>query len=118
VLLVIVARSASNVEKLWAIVPCAVTLVRAFSSAPSERLAGATGSRSVRAIRRREQFAPHLFHMPLDIVREHREQDVRAHTVFQMVVDGAHVQIDGLEGAKSALDSAEKLVGVHRVVRR
>ena len=56
-----------------------------------------------------------LAHVPLDVVGEHAQQDVRPHPVGAAVVDQAHLQVDGLEGPKGALDLRQVLVGAHRL---
>ncbi len=49
-------------------------------------------------------------HVPLDVVGEHAQEDVGAHAAGQPVVDGPHLEVDGLEAAKRAFDSAQALV--------
>ena len=54
-----------------------------------------------------------LAHVPLDVVGEHAQEDVRPHPVGAAVVDRAYLQVDGLEGPKGALDLRQVLVGAH-----
>ena len=63
----------------------------------------------------KHQFAPGLAHVPLDVVGEHAQEDMRAHPIGQTVVDRAHLQIDGLERTEGALDVGERLVVAHAV---
>ena len=65
-----------------------------------------------------EQGAPRFAHVPLDVVGEHAQQDVRAHPIGQMVVDGAHLQIDRLERAEGAFHIAQGLVAAHDISGR
>ena len=64
-----------------------------------------------------EERTQRLLHVPLDVVGEHAQEDVGAHAILVVVVDRAHLEVDGLEGAKRALDLREQLVVAHRVVR-
>ncbi len=61
----------------------------------------------------KEQFAPGLFQMPLDVVGEHAEEDVGAYTIAQAVMDGADLEVDGLHRPKRALDLREGFVMAH-----
>lgn len=45
--------------------------------------------------------------MPFDVVGKHAKEDVAAHTFFRPVVDGADLQINGLEGTKGPLGATE-----------
>ena len=63
----------------------------------------------------KHQLAPRLAHVPLDIVGEHAQEDVRPHAVFQMMVDGSDMQIDGLHRTKRPLDLCERFVTAHRL---
>ena len=56
-----------------------------------------------------------LAHVPVDVIGEHAEEDVRPHAAGEPVVDGADVEVDRLEVAEGALDVGEALVGEHRV---
>ena len=63
------------------------------------------------------QLAPGLAHVPLDVVGEHAQEDVRAHPIGGAVVDRAHLQVDRLERAERALDVGQRLVVAHAVGR-
>ena len=63
---------------------------------------------------RRFQF---LFQGPVQQKRQKRNEDVRLHTMFGLVIDGSHFD-DILESGKSPLDFAEILVDFHRFDRR
>ena len=54
-----------------------------------------------------------LAHVPLDVVGEHAQEDVRPHPVGAAVVDRPHLQVDRLERPKGALDLRQVLVGAH-----
>ena len=116
VLRTIVASSARSVWKLWIGVPSSWHRRATFAFAPTERSAGATGSRVALAalvLVGKEQFAPGLLQMPFDIVGEHAEEDVGADSVAQTVMDGADLEVDGLQGAEGALDLREGFVVAH-----
>ena len=81
-------------------------------------MAGATGSRVALACLigvGEHQLAPGLAHVPLDVVGEHAQEDVRAHPIGGAVVDRAHLQVDRLERAERALDVGQRLVVAHAV---
>ena len=97
-----------------------------------QRVAGRLGQRRLGALGRRHriarglglligvgehQLAPGLAHVPLDVVGEHAQEDVRAHPIGGAVVDRAHLQIDRLERAERALDVGQRLVVAHAVGR-
>ena len=65
----------------------------------------------------KHQFAPGFAHVPLEVVGEHAQEDVRAHPIGCAVMDGAHLQIDGLERTEGALDVGQRLVVTHAVGR-
>jgi hypothetical protein len=53
-----------------------------------------------------------LAHVPFEIVGEHAQKDVGAHAVVAAMVDGPHLDVEGLEAAKGALDVGESFVGL------
>ena len=65
-----------------------------------------------------EQYGGQGFaHVPLDVVGEHAQKDVRAHMGLGAVADGAYVQIvDALHAAEGLLDVPEAFVGAHGVL--
>ena len=54
--------------------------------------------------------------MPLHVVGEHAQQDVSPHALFPAMVDGADLEIHGLETAEGALDRGQSLVGAHCIL--
>jgi hypothetical protein len=54
-----------------------------------------------------EQRFPGFTQVPFDVVGKHAKEDVAAHTFFRPVVDGADLQINGLEGTKGPLGATE-----------
>ncbi len=89
VLRTMVESSARSVRKLWTGEPSLSVRVATFSSAASERSAG--GDRiamffALQILVGKQQLAPGLAHVPLDIVGEHAQEDVRAHAAFE--IDG------------------------------
>ena len=50
-----------------------------------------------------------LAHVPFDVIGEHAEQDMSADTIRQAVMDGPHMQIDGLETAEGSFHSRQAL---------
>ena len=52
-------------------------------------------------------------HVPFDVVGEHAQEDMRAHPVAGVVVDGTHLEVHGLEAAEGTLDGTQALVGAH-----
>jgi hypothetical protein len=44
--------------------------------------------------------------MPLKVVGEHTQKDVRTHTAFQAVMDGTHLEVNGLEATEGLLNGA------------
>ena len=63
------------------------------------------------------QLAPGLTHVPLHVVGQHAQEDVRAHPIGRVVMDRAHLQVDGLERAERALDVGQGLVVAHALGR-
>jgi hypothetical protein len=57
-----------------------------------------------------QQADPGLLHVPLDVLREHAEEDVRAHSVFGAVEDRADFEARHLHHAEGLLDPGEALV--------
>ena len=51
-----------------------------------------------------------MAHLPLHVVGQHAKQDVNADAIWRAVVDGPHVQIDGLQTVKGSLS---KITIVH-----
>ena len=106
---VMVARSASSVRKLWtgSGSPCAVSVICWLPcNARPARLALATGevrcaSRPVDRARR-TAWARGATHMPFEMIGEHAEQHVGAHTRRGPVVHRAQLQIDGFIDRKAA----------------
>ena len=62
-----------------------------------------------------QQRTPSLDHVPLDVVSEHAQKDMRAHASFPTMADGPHFEIERLQGAERPLDLAQALVAEHRV---
>ena len=60
----------------------------------------------------------YLQHVPLDVIGEHTEKQVRSHTLLLVVMDRTYLQIHGLDGAKGPFNLAERLVVTHRIVSR
>ena len=54
--------------------------------------------------------------MTLDVIGEQTQQQVGADPRGQAMVDGTHLEIDGLEAAEGALNHAEPLVGLDRLL--
>ena len=79
---------------------------------PSERGAGATGSEPLRrCLVAEEQWREGALEVPGDVGREQAEEQVSAHAVLAVVVDGAHLELDGLEVAEGPLGMGQALVG-------
>jgi hypothetical protein len=58
-------------------------------------------------------------HVPLQIIGQHSEQDVRAHPWWRGPMEHwTQFEIDGLQRAEGVLDAAETFVGAHRGVGR
>jgi len=56
--------------------------------------------------------------MPLDIVGQHAQQDVRAHPTLQPVMDGPHLQVHRLDRSEGPLDLRQRPVhGRIQIVR-
>ena len=51
-----------------------------------------------------------LAHMPFHVIGKHAKKYVRTHAIRQTVMDGAHMQIDGLETAKGSFYSRQALI--------
>ena len=85
-----------------------------------ERLAGATGSRLALALdlHRRTAIAPGLDHVPLDVIGEHAQEDVRAHAALESVMDRTDLQIHGFQGTERPFDLGERFVTAHGLGRR
>ncbi len=60
-----------------------------------------------------EQGCERTPHVPLDVVSQHAEEDMRPYAVFQPMIDWADLEIDGLHRAKRALHTREVLVRLH-----
>src|SRR5262245_27364889 len=63
----------------------------------------------------KHQFLPGLAHVPLDIVGEHAQENVRAHTGLETMMDGPDLEIHGLERAKRPFHRAQSLVVAHDI---
>jgi hypothetical protein len=50
-----------------------------------------------------------LAHMPLDLVGDHAQQDVRTHPVFEAMVNRADFEVDRLKTAEGLFDLARRL---------
>jgi len=57
----------------------------------------------------------HLAQMPLDVIGEHAQEDMRAHAVGGPMANGADFQIDGFHRAEGLFHSGEILVCLHRM---
>jgi len=57
----------------------------------------------------KEHRSPRLAHVPPDVVGENAQEDVGAHAIRVAVVDGAHLQIDGLDASECLLDAPSSL---------
>ena len=55
-----------------------------------------------------------LAHVPLDVIGEHAQEDMRPNPRCEAVVERPDLQIDGLERAKGAFHLGERLAGAHR----
>src|SRR5271165_5606518 len=55
-----------------------------------------------------------LAHVPFQVVCEHAQKHVGAHTLGQPVIDRPDLEIDGLDAAEGALHQAEGFVAAHR----
>ena len=55
--------------------------------------------------------------MPLDVVGQHANEDVCADAIGEMVMDGAQLEVDGLEAAEGPLYMSQALVGEDGVCR-
>ena len=49
-------------------------------------------------------------HVPFEVVGEHAQQDVGADPVGRIVMNGAHLEVDGFEATEGALDAAQAFV--------
>jgi hypothetical protein len=97
VLRTMVDSSSSSVRKLCTGELSLSLRVATLSCAASDRAAAATGSRCFFALQvlvGKHQLAPRLAHVPLNIVGEHAQEDVRPHALLQTMMDGTDVQID------------------------
>jgi hypothetical protein len=54
-----------------------------------------------------------LPHMPLDVIGQHARKDVSSNAVGKAMVDGADMQVDRFQTAKSALDARQALEAGH-----
>ena len=113
-----VPSSWSKVEKLCAGVPS--SSVRRATLASASLDAFGRCHRIARGLGQlvgvgEHQLTPGLAHVPLDVVGEHAQEDVRAHAIGRAVMDGAHLQIDGFERAEGTLDAGQRLVVPHAV---
>ena len=57
-----------------------------------------------------QQWRPGFTQVPLDVVGQHREQDVRAHALLEIVMDRPNFQVDALERAKGPFNTRQLLV--------
>jgi hypothetical protein len=53
--------------------------------------------------------------VPGAVAGEHAEEDVRADSFLEAVVNGADLKLRALESTKAALDLGQQLVGAHHV---
>ena len=60
-----------------------------------------------------EKRSQQLSHVPFDVVGQHAKQDVSADAIRQPVVNGPHMQVDGLETAKGSFHSREAFITGH-----
>jgi len=51
----------------------------------------------------KEHWSQRLAHVPLDVIGEHAQEDMGSHAILVAVVDGAHLQIDGLDASESLI---------------
>ena len=61
------------------------------------------------------ELAPGMAQVPLDVEGERAEEDVRADTMLEAVMDRADLELGSLECAKVPLDLLELLVGADDV---
>ena len=97
-------------RKLWTWLPSSSVLESALCWAASERLAGATGSRvdfGLEVFVGEQERTPGLQHVPLDVVGEQAQENVGANAALQVVVDGTHFKIQGLERTKGPFHLAQ-----------
>ena len=89
-----------------------------FRRADSEARAGATGSPLPvhgQLLVLEQQRLPRLAQVPLHVVGQQAEQDVRPHSVGRAVVDRAHQEVDPLEAPERLLHQGQSLVRPHPV---
>ena len=65
---------------------------------------GALGRSGVMVVE--EQGGEASTHVPFEVVGEHAQQDVGADPVGRIVMNGAHLEVDGFEATEGALDPA------------
>ena len=63
-----------------------------------------------------QERAPGLEHVPLDVVGQQAEEDVRPHPRLEAVVDRPHLEVHGLERPEGPFHLAEALVAPHRLI--
>ena len=98
-----VARWARRVANEWTVWPAVVLWVRAFASAGTERWAGATtGTAGFGVLVVEQQRRQRLAQVPLDVVGEHAEEDMRSDPLLEAVVDRPHLEVDCFQATKRA----------------
>ena len=88
-------------DSVWTGKPSSVRLERAFCWSRGRGFrrgdhGGAGRAGGVMVVE--EQGSEASTHVPLDMVAEHAQQDVGAHPVRSMVMDGSHHEVHGFEG--------------------
>ena len=63
-----------------------------------------------------QQRLQSLAHMPLHVISQHAEEDVRLDATFEAVTDRTHVQVDTFQCAERALDIGQPLVVEHSLL--
>src|SRR6516225_6461557 len=113
-----VARSASGLVKLWT-----GFLGGAFVGGNNKRGIGAFGGGDGAGtfggaggfvVVDKQDWGQGLFHVPTDVVGQHAQEHVRAHSLGEPVADGTHVEF-AVEAAKEPLDVFESLVAGHHI---
>ncbi len=64
------------------------------------------------------QRRPGLDHVPLHVIGQHAEEDVRLDTAFGPMADRAHLQIDTFQCAECPLHFGQPLMVEHRLFGR
>ena len=65
-----------------------------------------------------QQWPPGLDHVPLDVIAQHAQEDMRTHSALESVMDRADLQVHGFQGTERTLDLGERLVTAHGLGRR